>query len=501
MKKLSWILTIFLIGSYNNSALRDPDLWWHLVVGKWILFNKTVPFTDHWNMFAAGKPWAAYSWSNEIVYALTDLLFGLKGLATLQLVLSIGFTFTLFYVFGKIAKDNFFGGLIGTFCVCICIYHFALRPQTLVWIFFAFLILYLEEIRNSGFSYKNGIKIMFIMCLWANTHITTIIGLTAVLFWLYPNLNIKLLNYSNCRPLIFTLCFAFLGTLITPYLGYEWVIFFLKSGHPLSHSFINEFGPASILDYSTGITILVYTLLCIFMFYGYKVIPSSIIIYTLLMLLGGLAIIKFLPLAGILGGVLLSILWRHFKEGSISCGNLEIAIEKLRELCYSFIGQGSAFLILILIFINSQTAIRQTVDSEIVPLKAFDFILDNKLPLPVLNSFGNGGYVMYRLSYENGETAQKVPIDGRTNVNPDGIATIEREAFYGFERWNKYLEAVSPNTVLWRNGSPLIPLLIESKEWCRVFRNGKSSDGFSVLIKKSEFNSRQSLFSDNCVKG
>ena len=45
---------------------------------------------------------------------------------------------------------------------------------------------------------------------------------------------------------------ALLGTLVTPYFGAEWIVFFSKTSHPLLHSEIIEFGPATILDAPVG---------------------------------------------------------------------------------------------------------------------------------------------------------------------------------------------------------------------------------------------------------
>src|SRR5919197_4765573 len=42
----------------------DPDIWWHLRVGQWVVEHGTVPQTDPFSQ--AGRPWVAYSWLYEV---------------------------------------------------------------------------------------------------------------------------------------------------------------------------------------------------------------------------------------------------------------------------------------------------------------------------------------------------------------------------------------------------------------------------------------------------
>ena len=66
MKLVLYFCTLFLIATYVCTPIVDPDLWWHIVVGRWILAEKAVPTQDYWNLFGYGKPWIAYSWFSEV---------------------------------------------------------------------------------------------------------------------------------------------------------------------------------------------------------------------------------------------------------------------------------------------------------------------------------------------------------------------------------------------------------------------------------------------------
>jgi len=68
-------------GVFSLAPPSDPDVWWHVKAGRWILDNAALPSTDPWSLTAEGRDWVAHSWLSEVVIALFHDAFGLKGLA------------------------------------------------------------------------------------------------------------------------------------------------------------------------------------------------------------------------------------------------------------------------------------------------------------------------------------------------------------------------------------------------------------------------------------
>jgi hypothetical protein len=64
-------------------VLDDPDLWWHLRAGRWILDNRQLPCCELFSFTAAGAPWTLHEWGFEVVTALARPLIGLGGLTLL----------------------------------------------------------------------------------------------------------------------------------------------------------------------------------------------------------------------------------------------------------------------------------------------------------------------------------------------------------------------------------------------------------------------------------
>ena len=67
----------------------DPDIWWHLRTGQWIVEHGAVLTTDPFSSYGMGKPWIAYSWLFEILIYSLYQAFGLLGLMLYAVVFSV----------------------------------------------------------------------------------------------------------------------------------------------------------------------------------------------------------------------------------------------------------------------------------------------------------------------------------------------------------------------------------------------------------------------------
>ena len=65
-------------------VLHDPDLFWHLRLGQWILDNHQVPHHELFSFTAAGNPMTAHEWGSEVVFTLLDRAGGLLLVAVVM---------------------------------------------------------------------------------------------------------------------------------------------------------------------------------------------------------------------------------------------------------------------------------------------------------------------------------------------------------------------------------------------------------------------------------
>src|SRR5437879_1326282 len=56
-------LALLVLAAQPNT---DPDLWWHLRTGQWILDNRTVPHADPFSSTQDGTHWVAHEWLADV---------------------------------------------------------------------------------------------------------------------------------------------------------------------------------------------------------------------------------------------------------------------------------------------------------------------------------------------------------------------------------------------------------------------------------------------------
>jgi hypothetical protein len=64
------LLFVLLFGLLAMTArpATDPDLWWHLRTGQWIVETGHVPHSDPFSFTRAGHAWVSHEWLSEVVF-------------------------------------------------------------------------------------------------------------------------------------------------------------------------------------------------------------------------------------------------------------------------------------------------------------------------------------------------------------------------------------------------------------------------------------------------
>src|SRR5438552_3373985 len=59
-----------------SGPVIDPDYWWHLATGRWMLEHGRIPFHDPFSYTHAGQTWYAHEWLAELGFAVADRVAG-----------------------------------------------------------------------------------------------------------------------------------------------------------------------------------------------------------------------------------------------------------------------------------------------------------------------------------------------------------------------------------------------------------------------------------------
>ncbi len=70
----------------------DPDLWWHLRTGEWIMQTGQIPHSDPFSFTRAGSPWVSHEWLAEVAFYEIWKFSGAAGLIVFSaMVTTTGF--------------------------------------------------------------------------------------------------------------------------------------------------------------------------------------------------------------------------------------------------------------------------------------------------------------------------------------------------------------------------------------------------------------------------
>jgi hypothetical protein len=169
------------------AAVADPDIWWHLRTGEWILTHAGVPHADLFSSTAAGQPWQAYSWLFDLLVYKLFSHFGLTGILAYSAGLVLAITAALHRLARRLTP-NFALAVILTFAAGLALAHlFTPRPWLFTILFFVVELDLLMHARRTG--ERGGLLwLPLLFALWANLHIQFVEGLALLVLALGESL-------------------------------------------------------------------------------------------------------------------------------------------------------------------------------------------------------------------------------------------------------------------------------------------------------------------------
>jgi hypothetical protein len=160
----------------HAACVIDPDIWWHMRVGEWILQHHAVPQVELFSRELAGKPWLAYSWLFELLVVKIFYRLGLAGIVAYSGSMILAITAAIYHLVRRLQGD-FTLAVILTFVSIFCMGHlYTPRPWLLTILFFILELDILMQVRRTG-QRRELLWLPFIFALWANIHIEYIYGL------------------------------------------------------------------------------------------------------------------------------------------------------------------------------------------------------------------------------------------------------------------------------------------------------------------------------------
>ena len=383
------------------AIVSDPDVWWHLRAGDWMLAHHAVPRTDPFSLGGAGHPWVSYSWLYELLVTGLFGRMGLIGLVTYTSAMILATTVALYHLIKRLQGD-FNVAILLTFAASLSFERlYSPRPWHFTILFFILAADILMHVRKTG-EPRELLWLPLIFAVWANVHIQFIDGLivlglafaeaVAGFWWDAARTRLR------ARWIIATMAASLAATLVNPY---GWRIY--KTAFELATQ-------PGVMDKIAELQSIPFRFLsddCV-----------------LLLTLGAAAAlawrrkVKVFETAFLLLGAYLSFRSRRDVWIVVTAAAAVIAStigtptvsERRRWFLTPVTAVATAIIVgagFLCMHVDNAVLAKRLADD--LPVRAVAFIKEHKLTGPIYNDYGWGGYLMWGLR-------EPVSIDGRAGV-------------------------------------------------------------------------------------
>lgn len=160
-----------------HRLLSDPDTYWQIMVGQWMVDNRTVPVSDIYSFTMRGEPWHSTQWLSQVAYSQVFAWWGWDGVLILT-ALGAAAAFALLARFLLRRLDEVAVMILLPLAFVIALPHFFARPHVLalpVMVAFAALLLSAAERGQAP-----RLPTAALIALWANLHGSFVFGLMLI---------------------------------------------------------------------------------------------------------------------------------------------------------------------------------------------------------------------------------------------------------------------------------------------------------------------------------
>lgn len=152
----------------SAGPLSDPDVWWHIRLGRQILATHRIPHSETWSYAALGHVWRPTAWLSDVVYGGVFNTFGYSGVIALKVVVCAAFLWQLHRLLRATGLPVVPVALTFALVALTLSGFLRERPQAFSLLFVIWLAKACARVRR-GQQPRAG-RFLAVQWLWANTH-------------------------------------------------------------------------------------------------------------------------------------------------------------------------------------------------------------------------------------------------------------------------------------------------------------------------------------------
>jgi hypothetical protein len=470
-----FVAILFLaLFSMAMRPIADPDFWWHLRTGQWMVETHSIPHADPFSFTNQGKTWIAHEWLSEIfIYGI----YRIGGYGLLILIFAAIITATFLLVFLRCAERPYIAGFALLLGALATAPTWGVRPQMISYLLSALFLFLLDRYTESRKT-KYLIPIPILLLLWVNLHAAYALGFAILGIYIagdiFELIKAKIAKTGSTNsPILKNLMILFgilflsvLAALANPngirLLTYP---FETLSSQAMQQNIQEWFSPDFHQVEWQPLAWLILALIGAGLL-GHKSISPMKILLTLVFGYAALHSMRHVPLFAIAAVPVLAE-----EIGSMVRIRQEVRQAGRLLKWVNFFLVACAILVAGLRFVSVVQEQANT-EKEKFPAAAVDWIVQHHPAGNIFNTYGWGGYLIWRLYPE-----YQVYIDGRADVYGDTFINDYLRIETGEPSWETSLSLDGVRIVLIERGSLLARDLRQSADWEIAF-----SDEQSVLF-------------------
>lgn len=428
----------------------DPDIWWHLRTGQWILEHHAVPVTDPFSFYDADKPWIAYSWLFDTAMAA---LFGRLGLAAIplyEIIVRVALAAALFHAVRSLLPGFWRPAALSATALFAMTRIIGPRPGMLT---ILLVVVLFDVLLSTGRTGRTGMLWLVppMFALWANWHIQFVYGLFVLaVFASEPLLN-SLFRYRPRGERLLpagaawlTLSASALATLLNPYGVKIYSTVLLYAGQTGVYNEISEFRAMTFRQPQHFLALLLVLGAAVAMGWRRDVRP----LWLIFMLSSSILAFRSVREIWFLAVVSVCVIADGWK---LPAGNLRGPVPVRSRVLV-----GAWVLAVVLASCRHYGLSNDSLEIQTAgafPEAAVRFVEIHRLSGPLFNDLSWGGFLLWRLP------EHPVALDGRTNVHGEDRILRFSNVWKGKPGWDADPDLARANLVITPRDAAIASLL------------------------------------------
>lgn len=481
VRRLFAVLLFIGFFGFNVQAVRDPDLWWHLQTGEYILATGTIPTADPDFAFTtAGKFWFMHEWLSEVIMALVYNGWGLYGLSIL-FGLVMAATHILMYLSSP--GRPYLAGAVSLVAAFAVFAHTSARPHLFNLLLGALIVYLVESIKDRHLSIVWLWIIPPLMVFWVNLHSGFLFGIAILGVYVVGETaafflggDSRALSRRNLQMLVIITAVTGLASLINRNGLNVWFYPFETLSSEGMRTVIAEWQAPDFHNWYRMLFALLFVGCLVLMALNRQRPTVTDLLFVLGTGLAALQSVRHISLFIILAIPIISRYLLGLFAGSRFYNQLSQNFDRLDEVkpLQNILNWVLALLAVLLLGVWSNQSLQQT--DEVVafyfPVEAVDFIKREGLTSGrVFNDYGWGGYLIWR-------DIQPF-IDGRADLYGDEFLLTYNRVVNLKEGWQDIFNEYDIDYVLIAKDSHLAAVLREDETWQLLY-----TDDLAVIFAR-----------------